>query len=107
MSKQLQLFLLKNMHLVQGLADDFDGQIQTMVRDCKERPGMKRPREITIRVRLTPHENGEDVLLEVTTGNKLPTKMAEKYRMMTTTNHGLKFNPDNPETPQQSDFLEE
>lgn len=105
--KNLQLFTMKNLHLIGGLADDFDAQLKTAVRDCRERPGMKKPREITIRLRCCPHENGDDVLVEVTTGNKMPTKVAETYRMMATAQDGLKFNPDNPETTQQTDFLEE
>ena len=105
--KNLQLFTMKNPHLIRGLAEDFDGQLRTMVRDCRDRPGMKKPRELTIRLRCHPHENGEDVLVDVTTGNKLPTKIAETYRMMATTADGLKFNPDSPESTAQSDFLEE
>ena len=96
-----QVFDLKTLHLVGRLAEDFDEQCRMLVRDCRERPGLKKRRKLQITLWFDPVETGDDVIVHCETTNSLPTRSAETYRMMATAKDGLKFQPDSPERPDQ------
>jgi len=100
MAKQ-ELFTLKSLAKIQGLEADFDATLQAMVRDCRERPGLKQKRKLAVQLEFLPDEKGEDVVVTVQTRNTLPTRVAERYKMMATVNNGLKFSPASPMDPEQ------
>ena len=107
MARQMLVFDLKSLHRVEGLAEDFDTLLKTLVRDAMERPGVKKKRQVKVCVDVTPMDNGDDIDVVVRTASTLPARTAVGYRMLSTAKGGLKFNPTNPDTPEQADFLED
>lgn len=63
------------------LASDFDAQLRALVQDCINRP---------------------DVIVECLTSSKAPNRPITAYRMQTTANGGLRFQPDSPGSPDQN-----
>ena len=104
MTPKQQVFNLRSLHLVQGLEHDFDAVLATMVRDCRERPGRKRIRKMGVTLQFEPDTNGEDVIVSIQTSNSLPTRVAERYKMMATVKNGLKFSPGAPMRPEQTEM---
>ena len=102
------LFKLDTLHKVSHLAEDFEALVTEAVRDCKARPGMQKPREIKIVVKITPHkQTPDDVVVQSSIGAKTPTREADPYLMQTTVNNGLKFAPMTPMDPDQGELFEE
>jgi len=101
MAKQ-ELFTLKSLAKIAGLESDFDATLQTMVRDCRDRPGLRQKRKMALLLEFAPEEKGEDVIVTIQTKNSLPTRTAERYKMMATVNNGLKFSPMSPLDPEQT-----
>jgi len=101
------VFNLETIHKVGHLAEDFDGLLTNAVRDCKERPGMQKAREIKLIVRVTPDkEDPEDVIVQSVVSGKTPAREASPYKMQTTVNNGLKFAPSSPMEPDQGELFE-
>jgi hypothetical protein len=100
-------FDLKSLHRVQGLADDFDALLRALVKDAMERPGVTRKRELKMLIEVTPSESGDEARVAIKTTISIPARTARKYHMFTTTNAGLKFTPANPESPEQTDILDD
>ncbi len=98
-----QVFNLKSIGKISDLELSFDEQLASCVRDCMERPGLSRTREVTLKVRLTPYvEDPDEVDVECEVSSKVPTRKIDKYHMLITTQGGLKFQPDAPLSPDQN-----
>lgn len=84
---------LKSLHLLSdGLAVDFDEQLEAAVLDCRQRPSLSARREVTIKLTITPHpEDPEDVLIEPVTTRKTPTRKIESVRARRTRRNQLQF----------------
>lgn len=78
--------------------------------DCKARPGLRAARAVEVKIVCKPSEQDpDDVIVETQVRAKLPNRTAELYKMQSTTNDGLKFEPESPMSPDQQslDFDEE
>lgn len=101
------VFNLESVHKIGRLAEDFDAALVAAVRDCKERPGLRNPREIKLTVRVIPHpQEPEDCIVHSQVTTKSPARVADAYKMQSTHNHGLKFAPSSPMDPDQGELFE-
>ena len=90
---------------IASLQEEFDKRVAAAVEDCRQRPGIKKAREVTLTVKLTPHpQDADDVFVDHEVKAKLPIKRIDTYRMQATNNNGLKFQPNSPEQPDQEGF---
>lgn len=102
------IFKLQSIYRVGHLAEDFDGLLTAAVRDCKERPGMQKPRDIKLVVRVTPaKDDPDDVIVASHVESKVPARQALPYRMQTTHKDGLMFAPSSPMEPDQGELFDE
>jgi len=102
------LFKLESLHKVGHLAEDFDGLLLQAVQDCRARPGMQKPREIKVTVRVMPDkQDPEDVIVTSQVTSKSPAREASPYKMQSTHNGGLKFAPSSPMEPDQGELFDE
>ncbi len=88
----------------------FDRELKTAVADCKDRPGDKRPRVVTLRVSLTPNEvAGECETIEAafTAATSLPKKQTRAYPMLVHHNDQISFSSNNAQDPRQLTFDDE
>lgn len=51
---------LETLHLIPGLAEDFDQQVMVMVEDCKKRPAINKARKIKLEIEIKPHPQDPD-----------------------------------------------
>jgi hypothetical protein len=101
-------FKLQTIHQIGKLAEDFDALLAAAVADCKSRPGMTKPREITLKVIVTPStEDERDVVVKSLVGAKTPGRGALPYLMQATAKNELMFNPDSPIDPDQGTMFDE
>lgn len=99
------VFRLESLHKIDALKEDFDRQLKAAVEDCRERPGLKQAREVTVKLKIVPHaQDADDVVVHVQTTSKTPTRAIDPYRMQRTMNDGLKFQPNSPIDPDQESF---
>lgn len=102
-----QLFNLKSLHQIGELDKAFEELRPMLVKDCVARPAIKKARELKIVMRFTPCERDpQDVIVETFVTCKMPNRPAEVYRMASTTQGGLKFQPDSPMSPDQDSLFE-
>jgi hypothetical protein len=99
------LFKLESLHKVGHLAEDFDGLLAQAVQDCRARPGMQKPREIKVTVKVMPDkEDPDDVIVSSAVSGKSPAREALPYKMQSTQNGGLRFAPSSPMAPDQGEL---
>ena len=99
------VFTLKTLHRLQRLESGFNESLTAAVDDCKRRPGLKKAREITIKVKVLPDESEpEDCVVVTTLSSKFPNRLIDPYKMQSTKNNGLKFEPSSPMNPDQNSF---
>lgn len=96
------VFRLESLHKIDALKEDFDKLLAQAVADCRDRPGLKKAREIKLTIKISPHEQDpDDVVVEQTCTAKVPARAIDRYRMQRTHNDGLKFQPNSPIDPDQ------
>lgn len=107
MAAKLELFTLKTIHkLSEGeLEQAFDEQLKAFVQDAIKRPQIEKVRKLTLTVEIRPAAKTDgtcdDVFVDCYTASKCPTRPVQTYRMRSTVNGGLKFQPDAPLEPDQ------
>ena len=102
------LFTLASLHKIGGLAENFDELVRMCVKDCTQRPSVGKKREVKLIVSCVPDEaNHENVMVSIESTCKVPNKAADKYRMTSTINGGLKFQPNSPYDPDQDSLLDD
>lgn len=83
--------------------------IQRLTADCRDRPGDKHPRKLTIDISLTPiispELECESVSVEIEAKSKIPAYRSKKYEMKPS-KAGLEFNQDFPEELDQQPLFE-
>lgn len=108
-----QLLTLRSLHLLgDGTLDtDFTATLAAAARDCVERAGIDKTREVKIVFTLRPviAANGscDDVEVDVQVASKSPAKQVPTYTMTCTKNGGLKFQPDSPGDPRQEGMFDQ
>ena len=90
--KTLELSL-KTLHVLSpGLADDFQQQLEAAVQDCKQRPSLAKPREVNVKLTITPHpEDPDDVSIQPVTTSKTPARKIDVIRARRTPKNQLQF----------------
>lgn len=90
---QTATLTLETLHkLSPGLASDFIDQLEAACADCRQRPALAKPREVTIKLTITPHpEDPDDVLIEPVTTRKTPARRIEPIRARRTHKNQLQF----------------
>lgn len=106
MSDQLKLLSLANLaELDSNLPQDFNAMLAAAVLDCTNRPSIKKPREISVVVKVTPilKQDGtvDDVEINVQVCGKSPAKIIQPIVGRATVNGGVKWSPDSPDCPDQ------
>ena len=90
--KTATLTLARLHELSPDLTADFTHQLSVAVRDCKEKPQVKDPREVTVKLKIRPHpEDGDDVLITPVTTIKMPPRKNESIRARRTHRGQLQF----------------
>lgn len=85
-------FKLEQLHLVPGLAEDFNRQVAALVQDCKQRPGLNKPRMIKVEIEIKPHANDpEDVWIKPKLSTKRPATAIDPIRGRITKAGQLQF----------------
>jgi len=89
---------------------DFEERFNELVafatRDCLDRPGMEKPREILVKIKLTPDKTDRaNVLVSTQLSGKRPVQPIDEYRMATNAACELSFQPAFPMEPDQSDMF--
>jgi hypothetical protein len=83
---------LETLHLIPGLAEDFDQQVAVMVDDCKKRPAIVKGRRIKLEIEIKPHpQDPDDVLIFPLTSAKSPSRAIDPIRGRRTRQGQLQF----------------
>jgi hypothetical protein len=103
-----QLLCLKTLpsYAAGDLTKRFDELLAKQVKDCIDRPGIEKARTLTLKITLRPKKkqdgSADDVYVDVDLATKGPGYPLQCYLMTATNNGGLRFQPDNPMSPDQS-----
>jgi len=102
-------FNLRSIHKMRGVEDEFDRLMSQATQDCLQRPTNTKPRELTIKLKLTPDPSDADnVIVEPAFPQlKLTQAPLDKYRMTTGAKGDLRFQPNFPLDPHQQDLFGE
>lgn len=83
---------LETLHLIPGLEDDFNGQLEALIADCKRRPSMAKARTLEVKLKIEPHEaDPEDVWIVPVIQSKRPATQIDPIRGRRTRAGQLQF----------------
>lgn len=83
---------LETLHLIPGLGEDFDKQVESLVADCKTRPGVSKERTLKLELKIEPHEeDADDVWIRPVITSKRPSTMVDPIRGRRTRSGQLQF----------------
>lgn len=103
-----QPFSLKTLRKVGASQEQFDSLLRALSLDCLNRPGITKHRELKITLKLTPDKNDPDnVVVETVMSSKMPSRAADIYKMTTSVNGELRFQPSSPMDPHQGELFED
>jgi hypothetical protein len=86
---------LETLHHVPGLSADFNRQIESLVADCKARPGVTKKRSLKVELMIVPHkEDPEDVVILPVISTKRPATEIDPIRGRRTRAGQLQFDFD-------------
>jgi hypothetical protein len=87
---------LRTLHLLSDpLCGDFKRKVRAAVEDCRERPGTRLPRTITLTLSIKPHpDDADDVIVTPKISGNLPQRTVEPIRARTTRAGQLQFDFD-------------
>lgn len=114
--RQMEKLNLDNLRKIdQGLiVAAFDAELAALVKDCDERPLEDKPRELTLKLKLTPDPQGsaggvylDKVNVEFELVGKRPVSRTRVYTMTAKHDHTLAFQPESPDDPDQGTIAEE
>ena len=101
-----QPFTLKTLYKVGASEEQFNSLLKALTVDCLSRPGITKFRELKIQLKLTPDKNDPDnVVVETIMTSKMPSRAADIYKMTTSVNGELRFQPSSPMDPHQGDLF--
>lgn len=97
---KLTLAMLKDLDMGR-VAAGFQKELDHIVKDCEDRPGDVRARQVTLKLSLVPDSDGmgvcETVQGEFSITSSVPNRVSKKYQMRVHANGSLLFNPESPE----------
>lgn len=83
---------LETLHLIPGLAEDFDRQVEQLVADCKQRPGLAKPRKLKLELDVEPHaDDADDVWVRPVISTRRPATQIDPVRGRRTRAGQLQF----------------
>lgn len=83
---------LETLHLIPGLEDDFNGQLEALIADCKRRPAMAKARTLEVKLKIEPHKaDPEDVWIVPVIQSKRPATQIDSIRGRRTRAGQLQF----------------
>ena len=83
---------LKSAHLLPGLAEDFQQQLEAVVQDCRQRPSLAKKRTVTVKFTVIPDpEDPDDVLISPVISRATPSRQIQPIRARRTTKNQLQF----------------
>ncbi len=83
---------LETLHLIAGLREDFDRQVEQLVADCKARPAVAKERTLKLELKIEPHEQDpEDVWIKPVITTKRPSTQIDPIRGRRTRAGQLQF----------------
>lgn len=114
MARHTQL-TLENLKLLDfgkiGVA--FNAELEHVVKDCMDRPGDLKPREVCIRFKMIPRSNDpsnrdcDHVAIQSEITSKVPSRRTKVYEMIPNVKGHLLFNPDLPDEPDGTTLFED
>ena len=85
-------FKLENLHLIPGLQEDFNRQVEALVADCKQRPALAKARSVKLEIEIEPHvSDPEDVWIRPKLSTKRPATSIDPIRGRRTRAGQLQF----------------
>jgi len=105
---QQEKLTLENLPLLENgiVSTAFDAELKRLVKDCEDRPLDDKPREITLKVKLTPKVDThgrspccDEVEVECEITGKVPVQRSKVYTMKPKHDGSIVFHPDLPEEP--------
>lgn len=80
------------LHMLPGVAEDFDMQIRRLVEDCKARPAIDKARVLKIELKITPHpQDPADVQIAPVLTTKSPATAHDPIRARCSRSNQLQF----------------
>jgi len=102
------IYNLAGAYKIDILREEFDRRMADAVADCKTRPGLNKCREVSLTIKIWPApQEPDDVLVDHAVKSKIPIREIDRYRMQTTVNNGLKFQPNSPVDPDQESLFDD
>ena len=99
------VYNLAGAYKIDDLREEFDQRMADAVADCKARPAVSKAREVMLVIKIFPApQEPDDVLVDHAVKSKVPIREIDRYRMQSTINNGLKFQPNSPMEPDQESF---
>lgn len=82
----------ETLHLIPGLKEDFDRQVESLVADCKMRPAVAKKRTLKLEIIIEPHkQDPDDVWIIPVISSKRPSTQIDPIRGRRTRNGQLHF----------------
>lgn len=107
-------FTLENLRLLDfgKIGAAFQVELERVVKDCMDRPGDDHAREVTIKFRIAPTEEGgitncDTVSVECEISSAVPKRRTKVYEMRPNINGQLTFNPDLSAEPDGQTMFDE
>lgn len=103
-------------HLSEAFAKSIDAEIKEAMRDCNDRPRLKKPRKLKFEIAFTPvvntEDKGDDELIEVNVSFVVhsvfrPQRKPEDSRVNVNRNHQAFFHADFPDDPNAQGLFDE
>lgn len=83
---------LETLHLVPGLKAEFDQQMESLVADCKRRPGLSKVRKLKIEIEVKPTtDDADDVWIQPLVSSSRPGTAIDRVRGRRTRTGQLQF----------------
>jgi hypothetical protein len=111
MRDRLKILSLKTLcELDDSLPADFETMLAAAVKDCLKRPTIKKKRQVTIIVEITPilRQDGtvDDLRIDIQVAGKSPARIIPTVVARATVSGGLKWSPTSPSNPDQSTLFD-
>ena len=86
----------------------FDKEIAKSIADCRDRPRLLRPREVTVKLKMHPHpQDEEDVVIAIEVAQaKLPGAVTDTVRMQTNAKGEATFRSEFNDNPHQQSLYD-
>lgn len=103
-----QSFTLQSIYKMKQLRETFDELLKTLCRDCLDRPGETKPRELVLKLQMKPDAaDSDNLIVSPVLSAKMPSRKQDAYKMTTSVQGDLRFQPNFPMDPHQQDLFDD